>query len=706
MTSKSSFLPRLSLSGGDAPVLPFHNTSSPPPRRQPSEYDLSDLSPRPDDALLPSRASHGRRRSSSDRQSSSPSARYSDYASSAGSESKNKSRILFAGPPPPIATSAFLYRDEEEDAASHRSPPPSHQRTSHGTPASFARSALTSVTSVLFERGSPAGSSPHAGRGADRQVYEPDTVWRNLQQREKALQRELQHILDIQSARLAANLDPTAGAPNGTTTTSQRLPSTRSDASDAGSATPRGGDLSLSSTDSRQRRDRHGVFDDARGADYGQVVIPVRQPRRKPMGLAAARAALARNMSVLADLKAEEDAVLTAALATRKKWLAQLKRLAGRRENIAHELRALESGAQEPLGQELRGLDREREKLCKDITELEERLAGMRSRKRLLDMQIQDVKNQREAGLSGYRNALKEVDASVSNLLQRPPVKPLDLDAMRLQKIDEEGNRVPAEIEQSPGGIEFLHLVPQRRTVDMARQWWDAEIKILEERKAEVDNERIALEQGVQVWEKAVKIVSDYEISLIRQMNGEMDDGHKGKGREPTLEEAMRGQLDKLAKVIAGLEELLRDVELRSWNLLICAIGAELEAFKQAEEIQRDMLRSAGFDDEEAEPDRNGENGPTPRLGRSVSGKISPIKKTATPENKDLVDVHDDTAATESDNEVPPDLLVAQEEEERGGESSPSRTRDVVSRNDEREDSENEVPREFLAEHDGNDEDE
>lgn len=530
-------------------------------------------------------------------------------------------------------------------------------------------------------------------RGADRQAYEPDTVWRSLQQRERALQRELQHLLDIQSAGLAASVDPTAGA---------AADSHRSDASDAGSATPTGGRLALSTT---ANKSRHVVFDDAQGAEYGQVVIPVRQPRRKPMGLAAARAALARNMSVLADLKGEEDAVLTAALATRKKTLAQLKRLAGRRRDIVHTLKVLESDGQEPLGRELRDLDREREKLARDIPELEERLAGMRSRKRWLDGRMEDVRNQREAGLSGYRNALKEVDANVSVLLKRPPVRPLDLDAIRLSKIDEEGNKVIVEVEQSPGGIEFLHLRPERRTVDMARDWWEAEIRILEERKADVDKDRIALEEGLSVWEEACKIVSDYEMSLSREIKGEVDDEGKGKGQEPTPEEAMRAQLDKIAGVIAKLEELLHKVELRSWNLLICAIGAELEAFKQAQEMQRDILRTAGLGDEHDDADQNeGDDGPTPRLGRSMSGKVSPSKQTETLDHNDLVDVHDDTATTASDNEVPSDLLVGGEGDH-DDEPSSSLKPSFADRDDEPEDSENEVPHEFLAEQDGTEDD-
>jgi hypothetical protein len=521
---------------------------------------------------------------------------------------------------------------------------------------------------------------------AGRQAYEPDTIWRNLQRRERTLQRELQHLLDVQSAGLAAHLDPTAP---------ELLSGNRSDASDAGSATPTiGGTSSVSSRNTRQQHlERRIAFDDPPGGGPEQVVIPVRQPRLKRIGLGAARVALARNMSILADLKAEEDAVLTAALGTRKKAIAHLRRLAGRREGIVEELKGLEGDGEEPLGRELRELGQERKAVSSEIAELEERLVGLRSRKRWLDGRIEDVKNRREAGLSGYRNALKEVDADISALLKRPPVKPVDVEAMGALGRDEEGKEVAGYAAQSPGGVEFLRLRPERRTVDMAKDWWDSEIKILEDRKAEVDRDRKALEDGVQTWKEAIKLVSEFETSLRREMRGETQEEGKGKNKAPTPEEAMHAQLDKMAQVMSGLEQHLRTAEDRGWNLLICAIGAELEAFKQAETLLRDALRAAGFGDENGDSDADEL---TPQLGRSMNGKVSPVKHGPVPGSNNLVDIHDDATTTESDNEVPPDLLVAHEED---GDLSPVLRHSVVNRHEEHEDSENDVPAEFLTEH-------
>lgn len=689
MTSKSSFLQRLSLSRNDSPMLPYHNQTSPPLRQHPSEYDLSELSPRPDDALLPFGQSSSHRRSSSDHRSSSPSARYSDHASSAGSESKNKERLLFAGPPPPIATSAFLYRDEE-DATLSRAPP---QRPQHGTTASFARNAFTSVSSVLFERGSSANSTIRKSRAIDGQTYEPDTILRNLQRRERTLQKELQRLLDAQSDGLAAGLDPTRRP---VTDASAVLTGNGSNASDAGSATPTGVGMSVSSANTRHPYSRHVSFDSPYDGRSASAVIPVRQPRRKTTGLPSARKGLAQNMSALVDLKGEEDGILTAALEKRKRALTHLKRLAGRRKGIVEELNALERDDQGSLGQELGELGREREAVSREIVEMEERLAGLRTRKRQLDGQIEDVENEREAGLSGYRNALKEVDANVLALLKRPPVKPLDLEAIGTVRRDEYGNDIEQDLGDSPGGVEFLRLPPGRRTVNMARDWWEREVKILEDRKGEVAKDTSALEEGIQVWHEAVQLVSDFEINLQKGMKGEMLDDGKGTSKPPSREEVMRAAVKRMSEVIAALELRLRTAELRNWNLLICAIGAELEAFREGERVLREVLGIARSDSEDQNADTDDDEGRTPQFGRSMSGKVSPVEQNGSRESNNLVDLQDDTGTAESDNEVPLDLLVAHEEED---DQSAVRRSSSTSRHNEKEDSENEVPPDLLVAH-------
>ncbi|KAK5661858.1 hypothetical protein OQA88_9962 [Cercophora sp. LCS_1] len=667
MTSRSSFLPRISLQRDNNPLLPMHNQPS-SVRKKVSEYDLSELSPRPEEGTL-SPPSSISRKISLDRRSPSPAAAFSDRTSNAGSASKSKPRALFAGPPPPIAASRMFYRDEEE------SPP---------TRGLDASTIARNINSVLFDRASPS-------RARDTvQEYEPDTVWRNLQRREKTLQKELQLLLDAQSAGLAAHLDPTAAAP--------------SDISDAGSNTPTG---TLYTSASSRRS--HVAFEEPVRSSVTGEIIPVRQPRKKPLGLRAARAGLARNITLLADLKAEEDANLTAALGARKKALTQLRTLADRRDGIAGELQALEGEEEEPLARELRELGEDCEGVTAEIAELEERLVGLRNRKRWLRGRIEDVKNRREAGLSGYKGALREVEARVEGILRRPGVKPLDLEAI----VGVRGGADEDGVEQSPGGTEFLKLRPERRTVEMARDWWEGEVAILERRKKEVDKERAALEEGVEVWKSAASLVADFEADLRREMktNGEGQPDGKGKSAVVSPEQTMYAQLGKMATVMAGLEERLRVAEERGWNLLICAIGAELAAFREAEHMLREALRSAGLDvDGDAasethdEQDDDQENERTPQLGRSMSNMRSSVlgnsvwrseaanntvnsgllRMDGFKSNGTLLDLHDEDDA----NEVPPDLLTSHVDDHGGS---------AFSRDDSL--SSNEVPPEFLAEH-------
>ena len=665
MSTRSSYLPRLGFSR-DGPILPLHSRTSPPIRKKPSEYDLADLSPRPDDALLSSDPVKGHI-PYSPRRSPSPSSRASDRTRSTRSPSKPqpKQRILFAGPPPPIATSQMFYRDEEDQDTSHAVP-------RHLDASSFARN----INSVLFDRGT---ASPNRSR--DRNTgSKPDAVWLNLQHRERALQKDLQHLLDAQSAGLAANLNPDAPPSSAQSVASDASGrSTVRNPSSHGESTPR----------------RHVTFDPTpTTTTLSGTLVPVRQPRPKPLGLRAARSGLARTIALLADLKAEEDAQLATALGARKQALSQLRRWSARRAGIAEELRALEEDGDEPLGRELRALEEERDAVKGEIAELEERLVGLRRRGKVLDARVEEVGSRREAGLSGYRGALREVDGRILGLLVRPGVKPLDGEAFAGVGGGDEGEGA------GPGGVEFLRLRPERRTAEMARDWWEGEVAILERRKRDVDMEKAALEEGVVVWKGAVKLVSDFEVELRKEMKGngeagEKDNG-KGKGREgrqtspPSPEKAMFSQLDKMRAVMDGLQEHLQVAEEQGWNLLICAIGAELEAFRQAESMLREALRAAGFDVGPADHE-NGDATPLAEGSASLRNSSHRLDEAEPSGGGKLVDVqdrHDADGEPESDNEVPPDLLVAVEEE-RGP------TRPVFSR----EDSENEVPIEFLREH-------
>ncbi|KND93818.1 hypothetical protein TOPH_01901 [Tolypocladium ophioglossoides CBS 100239] len=612
---------------------------SPRSKRSPSEYQLDQLEPRPDDAVsldhhLPrSRLRRPAALGTSPRDMSPGS--WNGRPSSAGSSSRlRQPPAMFLGPPPPIAASMVIGSSSSPPRSNH-----SHEGVSH----SLLGASRANISSVLFDQRQEFASQSS------------DSAWRALRRREQALEQDVQQLLDFQAAGLVA------GSAGGLDVGSS---SDLDGHSDAGSSTPTGTFYSTASSRSRMPK---SLYLPPQSTPEGNV-IPVRQPtRERPMGLRAARKGLRKSMMALVDLKREEDAHLDAALAERKMALARLNRLGTRRSGIQDELMALEGDGEEPLGKELRDLGSKHDTLDREIRLLEEKLVGMRNRRRWLRENMDEVKSKREAGLSGYRGALKDVDVEVSALVRRPPVLPLD------QEMVSQGSGPDAE-PCSTGGVEFMRLIPERRTVEMAKAWWEAEIGILERRKDQIDQEQQALEEGSATWQEVMALVSDFESNLRGIVKAGTDASAplsaKGKEKAPSAEDMIRSQLPKMDEVVTELEQRMQLAESKRWNLLICAIGAELEAFKEAHDMLRGIVDGADGADEDSRGDSRTEE---KLVDDDVTSNGGPGRD-------------------ESDNEVPPDLLVSRLDD--------ADRESAISR----QDSENEVPPEFLAEH-GHDKD-
>lgn len=681
MATKSSFLPRLSLSRSDnSSVLPFQNSTSryPPLRNQPSEYDLDELSPQAErDGLLPHEFDGPAPSSlSSNRKPTGALNRRPSNSSSGGStdakirKERGPGRVMFAGPPPPIAMSRVLYRDTEAHYDDGE-----EEEVQAGAASWLPGTARKAIRSVMWDR---SAVDPSRRPEEAPVTYDRNSVWRSLQRRERAIVQDVQQFLQIQEDVLT------------------RVQSAGDvDEHSSGSATPTSASVSSS------RRLHRSIIEPVTRSGPGGEIIPVRQPRRKKTGISDARKGIAGSMAQLANLKVEEDASILSALSTRKQALAKLRKLSTKHDDIAEELSALETDEAEPLAKELEELGSEHRGVCSEIEELQKRLTELRTRRRYLERRMDGVKNRREAGLSGYKNALKEVEDTTSSFLARPPVKPLDVEALT-DIVNPEDPR------STPGGVEFMHLRPERRTVDMAREWWENEVDILEKRKTQVDTERAALEEGGRIWEEIVGLVLEFEVELRKMMSGVASSFYGGKGKDPeipAMETILKLQYEKINTVVMGLEQRLHFAEDKGWNLLIAAIGAELEAFKQAQKINRDMLKESGIVVEESAP------GPVPRESSGITASTNNSFHTVNGGSANLKDIQEqlldipnnreDERSDESDNEVPADLLVARadhhEREQQDGEHNVDGANEVPLLD--RESSDNEVPPEFLVEH-------
>jgi hypothetical protein len=414
-------------------------------------------------------------------------------------------RIQFAAPPPPIASSVIL------------------------TPGQYPRPPKDGVEASIVGLRS---ASPRIRRGSGGGVLDPLLV---LERREKAIHNDLQLLLDAQSTGLVQGFGGEGGGKEGS--------------SDAGSSTP--------TMRSGSRKERGGV-------------VPVRQPKRRVVGLRGARRGLLCDMGELVAVKAEETNVLNSDISRREEILGRVNTWEKRIEGVRSQLSGYsgpggsdsgdgEGGGEEAM--ELAELRTEERAVENEIREMEDRLAQMRARKRWLGERINEGVNRREARLSSYRGALREVESEVKEFLARPPI--------------------PVSVVMN-GQEGFTTLPAHRRTLEMAKDWWNKEISHLQTRKAAVEKEKSALEEGVQMWEDSIQVVTEFEDDLRLQMaSDEVQDA-----------EMLRNQISKMRTVIEKLEETLKVAEDRGWNLLICAVGAELEAFKEGYNILKSALET------------------------------------------------------------------------------------------------------------------
>lgn len=542
---------------------------------------------------------------------------------------------MFAGPPPPISASMLIMRDPVRvDPAAGRSV------RYRNTPHSLLGGDPTEANSLLLE---------HRRQEVERNS---DSVWRGFLSQEKALEKEVQVLLDQQAIALVAG----SGIEN--------------DASSTGSSTPTG---PLFSGPGYQKRAALSLYIPPRITRDGNVV-PTRQPANdRPQGLKATRESMRNLLASMSSLKHDQSVYIEDALKKRMDALKHLSKLNRKRGILEAEIRSFAKNSDEPLAREFTVVDTEYHVLGEEIQLLEAKLSRMRTRHRLLQERMDDIKNKREAGLSGYHGALKELTAEALAYTRHTTIQPLDPNLLAGSK----GERGPT----TSGGAEFMQLIPERRTPQLAASWWNAEVEILKRRKEQTDHNRQALEEGGQVWDKVTQLVSKFESDLLQAMkSGTPTPSVKGKEKAPSVEDIISDQLARMEKVLGELREYKQLSENKSWTLLICAIGAELEAFENGYEALKNMANSPKVppppgDDEGASTDMEEPSGP------STQQDGHPVDE-------------------ESDNEVPPDLYSgpdAEHDEDTDVEHNSAGHTDGGTLR--RYDSENEVPPEFLIEH-------
>lgn len=394
----------------------------------------------------------------------------------------------------------------------------------------------------------PESSTLTQGRTSQRQGVVVDPLL-GLERRERAIQKELQIFLDAQSAGLIQGFGGHGDA---------REMSGGDDGSEASSSTPTSRSMLNANSDS------HDGSRNGHERKISSGVIPVRQPRRKKISLRGARRGLLGDMGELVLVKAEEISILESEMLRRESALLQVKKWEERIKGAQEQLSGYsasgmqnEGGGEEAM--ELAELQTEERAVENEIREMEDRLAQMKARRGWLKERIREGVNRQEAMLSGYRGALREAENEIKQFLRHPPIP------VSIVMGEEQG---------------FMALPVGRRTLGMAGEWWGKELSQLKLRKKETENEKTALEEGAKLWKESIKIVNDFEDDLRKQMAS-------GQNQGPAI---LKKQIEKIRVVIDRLSNTAKTAEDKRWNLLICAVGAELEAFKEGEGILRGAL--------------------------------------------------------------------------------------------------------------------
>ncbi|PVH92088.1 hypothetical protein DM02DRAFT_605780 [Periconia macrospinosa] len=350
-----------------------------------------------------------------------------------------------------------------------------------------------------------------------------------IQRKARHLEKQLQELLDAQADGLIGSLSSKETIPD--------------DLVSNGSTTP-----TVSSM-------RGGTDRSSENEDYTQA------PKKK-VGLNTARKRIARRIQQLASVKAEELDVLEENLRDLDSIVKKTSLWTQKRTRLSNKISSMTNDTTASNTQTLRT---QASTLEQEIRQKEEELQVLKTRHRRILNELADTENSIEAKSSSYKASLSYLDKEINTFLARPPVT----------------KHVP--LSTSP----FLTLPPHRRTLEMAHDYWQEEQMRLAERCEEIDIDRAALDEGAVLWNEVVQRIVDFETSLQKQMTQPRTSSFHSnkKAAAASTPSDLDKLLERMDTTVSYLEDTLELASQRGWNLLVCAIGAELEAFKQGQAL-------------------------------------------------------------------------------------------------------------------------
>ncbi|KAK2795809.1 hypothetical protein FQN52_003659 [Onygenales sp. PD_12] len=415
-----------------------------------------------------------------------------------------------------------------------------------------------------------------------------------LERQARQLQHELQSLLDAQSAGLAAGL---SGRPD-------------DDILSNGSLTPTPSSVQF-------------------GSPRNAITIPVRQPPKKKVGLRGARRGILKKMNALLTLKEEEHQIIGSELADRRTAIREVDTFVNKQNGLVKTISDIQNKQGKSRAE---NLQREARSLEADIEEMETMLLQMKARYRHILNEVSQIQNSVDAQLSSYQASLALVKTDASKYLRSLPIQPL--------------------VAHSATPPPFYALNPKRRTLEMAKEQWITEQSELRNKRRKVDAEIQALREGGGVWQKVISEIGKFEKLLWQEMQRSVHqelDSSKPHGQTV---------LRELKDTTTQLETSLQLAEQKNWNLLICSIGAELEAFREAKQLLLETFpalmnqrETDGSTSKGKQPDRDSDGDVSTTNGEREDPNESPLPGAEEKSAASLSPIQSSTRSDEDEDE-------------------------------------------------------
>ncbi|KAI9654154.1 MAG: hypothetical protein M1831_005508 [Alyxoria varia] len=291
--------------------------------------------------------------------------------------------------------------------------------------------------------------------------------------------------------------------------------------------------------------------------------------------LSEARHGIFKTMKQLARLKEEEEVYLQQQSEEVVVQTYRIEQWEEKQKGLDAEIESME---QDHDGAQVKSLMEELDTLQNEINATEATLSELRSQQRTAHLKLSRLRNSVESKSSSFKASRSMLDSEIQRFLASRPMEVFQ----------------PTEEERA-----YLSLPQSRRTLEMAKDYFMSVKERSSQSQEAAKLEREALRDGATRWKTAVNEVIEFEDRLKQEMKRQTSERSPGDieensdvwqaPKEPGFG-ALRRDMESISK---KLESELTHAQEKGWGLLICCLGAELEAFKQGSELLQHSLPSS-----------------------------------------------------------------------------------------------------------------